>query len=85
MKKLAFILALTFVASSYAQNSCTQSCQKSFDQNSLVCFKNMQLCLKSGPRGSEGYDMCQDDFQYCLKVKSDLKELCLDNCASIDD
>lgn len=85
MRKLSFIFALTFITGAYAFNSCEQSCQRTFDQNSLVCFKAMQLCLKSGPVGNEGMEMCQDDFQFCLRGKAALKEACLDSCSSIDD
>ncbi len=84
--KVALILsALVFSAQSFAGSVCEKSCQKAFEKNSQICFQSMQYCLKNGPVGFEGEEMCREDFNTCLDAKTALKNSCIDSCTAIDD
>lgn len=81
MKKIAFILAMTFIASSYAaENACQRNCDSSFAQNGLMCSKILQICIKRGPVGSEGSDMCFDDYQECVGTGKINRDACYESC-----
>lgn len=81
MKKIAFILALAFIASSYAaEETCLRSCDKNFTQNGLMCHKVMQICMRHGPVGTEGSDMCFDDYQGCIADGRNAQKACYAQC-----
>ena len=47
MKKLAIILGMTFIASSYASDACYRSCDSEANQIGLKCQKERQICMRS--------------------------------------
>lgn len=81
MKKIAFILGLVFITSSFAADeSCLKSCDSGFTQNSLMCHKIMQICLRHGPIGDEGADMCFGDYQNCVDNGRNVQKACYSKC-----
>ncbi len=80
MKKLIIILAATFVAASYAANTCEQTCQKSYEDSARSCWQVKEYCFKHGPVGTEGYDYCIESWDSCLVKINNSKDLCLENC-----
>lgn len=72
MKKIVLILAMVFAASAFSSEACFRRCDSAFNQNGLMCHKVMQICMRMGPVGTEGVDMCFEDYQYCIaKGKAD--------------
>lgn len=81
MTKIAFILAMIFVASSYASESCQMSCLKTFNQAGPACHKDMLFCMNdSGIEGTERFDYCQQDYEICLQDRAEAKDKCIETC-----
>lgn len=82
MKLLVLSLSLVFGLSTFAAElTCTESCEQTFNDGSLVCYKSMDACMKySGVAGTERFDMCQDRYEKCLDKKIEAKIICLRSC-----
>ena len=78
MKKLAIILGMTFIASSYASDACYRSCDSEANQIGLKCQKERQICMRSST--FEDRQMCMDDFQSCTQVGKSRYEACYAEC-----
>lgn len=75
---LSLALSLSTIA---AELTCSESCDKTFNDGSLICYKSMDTCMKySGVAGTERFDMCQDRYEKCLDKKIEIKNICLQNC-----
>ncbi len=79
MKKLALILGMTFIASSYASDACYRNCDSEANQLGLMCQKERQICMRSGSTFEER-QMCMDDFQFCLQTGKARYEACYAAC-----
>lgn len=80
MKKIVFIMAMALAATTFADEACLRKCDSAFTQNSLMCHKIMQICMRSGPVGTEGADMCFEDYQYCVAKSRTDHTACYASC-----